>query len=316
MNIENIINEITKKLTIVTYYIRFKTSANLNDINTLLESCFKEILNIIFSYKLINLNNEYLYPAIDLGDKENKVSFQITSTNDMSKIRKTLEKFKQNNLFENYDTLKILIIGEKKAYKPKVSIDTKYFNLKNNVISVFELTKSIKDLELDKQKRILEILNNVIENSNIDINSNFESNEINTIINIINMLSNESIDEEIDDDKIPNPSHKINERFKEYKDYLNDMFIELSILYASSYNKVQINLNVGTTQIKKMGAFLKKESMRSLIKYDNDFMLAYDDMVNMIESKLKSYNNMNYDKNAIEYFIIKNIVDCNVFPNA
>lgn len=32
MNAENIINEITKKLTLITYYIRFKTSANLNDI--------------------------------------------------------------------------------------------------------------------------------------------------------------------------------------------------------------------------------------------------------------------------------------------
>ena len=38
-------------------------------------------------------------------------------------------------------------------------------------------------------------------------------------------------------------------------------------------------------------------------------------MVNMIELKLKKNTNVGYDKNAIEYFIIKNIVDCNVFPN-
>lgn len=315
MNAENIINEITKNLTLITYYIRFKTSANLNDINTILESCFKEILNIIFEYNLINLNNEYLYPAIDLGDNKNKIAFQITSTNDMSKIRKTLEKFSQYKLFETYDNLKILIIGEKKAYKPKISIDTNFFSLKSDIISVFELTKYIKDIGMEKQKRILKILNEIIENDNINTTINTESNEISTIINIIQMLSNESIDEEINDDNVPDPNHKINERFKEYKDYLNDMFIELSALYANSYNKVQANLNIGTTQIKKIATFLKKESVKRLIKFNNDIMMAYDDMVNMIESKLKAYNNMNFDKNAIEYFIIKNIVDCNVFPN-
>lgn len=315
MNAENIINEITKKLTLITYYIRFKTAANLNDINTILESCFKEILNIIFDYNLVNLNNEYLYPAIDLGDSENRIAFQITSTNDISKIHKTLEKFNQYRLFENYNNLKILIISEKKAYRPKISIDTEYFKLKEDIISVFELTKYIKDIEIEKQNKILNILNEVIGNNNINTNVDIESNEINTIINIIQMLSNESIDEEIGDDSIPDPNHKINERFKEYKDFLNDMFIELSTLYANSYNKVQTNLNIGTTQVKKMGTFLRKESVRRLIEFDNDIMMAYDDMVNMIESKLKAYNDMNFDKNAIEYFIIKNIVDCNVFPN-
>lgn len=315
MNAENIINEITKKLTLITYYIRFKTSANLNDINTILESCFKEILNITFGYNLMNLNNEYLYPAIDLGDNKNKIAFQITSTNDMSKIRKTLEKFNQYKLFENYNNLKILIISEKKAYKPKISIDTNFFTLKNDIISVFELIKYIKDIGFEKQTRILKILNETIGNNNININVDIESNEISTIMSIIQMLSNESIDEEIGDDSIPNPNHKINERFKEYKDYLNDMFVELSTLYANSYNKVQANLNIGTTQVKKMATFLRKESMRRLIEFNNDIMMAYDDMVNMIESKLKEYNNMNFDKNAIEYFIIKNIVDCNVFPN-
>ena len=315
MDAENILNEIAKKLTFITYYVRFKTSANLNDINTILESCFKEILNIIFGYNLINLNNEYLYPAIDLGDSENKIAFQVTSTNDISKIRKTLEKFNKYKLYEYYDTLKILIIDDKKSYRPKITMDTNYFNLKNNIISVFELTKYIKDISITNQNKIIKILNEVIGKNNIDTTIDIESNEVNTIINIIQMLSNESIDEEIVDDNIPDPNHKINERFKEYKDYLNDMFIELSTIYAVSYNKVQTTLNLGTTQVKKMGAFLKKESMRRLIKFDNDIIAAYDDMVNMIELKLKAYTDTNFDKNAIEYFIIKNIVDCNVFPN-
>ena len=312
---ENILNEITKKLSIVTYYVRFKTHANLNDINTILENCFKDILNVVFDYNLINLNNEYSYPAIDLGDNKKKFAFQITSTNDISKIRGTLEKFNKYKLYEKYANLKVLIIGEKKSYKPKIKIDTGYFKLENDVISVFELVKYIKNISIENQKQILNILDNTIGINNMDTLTNIESNEVTTIINIIQMLSNSNDDYELTDDKMPDPNHKINERFKEYKEYLNNMFIDLSTIYANSYNKVVSNLNIGTLQTKKIGAFLKKESISRLIKFDNDIIAAYEDMVNMIELKLKKNTNVGYDKNAIEYFIIKNIVDCNVFPN-
>lgn len=315
MNIENIINDITKKLTLLTYYVRFKTSANLNDINTLLETTFKEILNIIFDYNLINLNSNYLYPAIDLGDSKNRISFQVTSTNDSSKISKTIKKFKENELYKKYDKLKFLIIDDKKAYRPKVSLDTDFFTLKNDIISVYDLIKYIKDLDLRKKNQIINILNNAIETYSIDTNSNIESNEVNTIINIIQLLSNDSSDEEIENDNIPNPNYKINERFKEYKDYLNDMYIELSSIYAPIYSKIKTTLTIGTLQTKKISTYLKKISRRKLIEYDGDLMLAYDSLVNMLEDKLKNYSNINFDKNAIEYFIIKNIVDCNVFPN-
>ena len=103
--------------------------------------------------------------------------------------------------------------------------------------------------------------------------------------------------------------------FKEYKDYLNDMYIELSSIYAPIYSKIETTLTIGTMQTKKISAYLKKISRRKLIEYDGDLMLAYDSLVNMLEDKLKNYSNINFDKNAIEYFIIKNIVDCNVFPN-
>lgn len=114
---------------------------------------------------------------------------------------------------------------------------------------------------------------------------------------------------------MPNPTYKINERFKEYKEYLNDMFLELYPIYMPVFNKIQRQFNVGTTQTKKIAIYLKKESKLRLIKFNGDLIVAYDDMVNMLEEKLKKYSVTNFDKNAIEFYIIKNIVDCNVFPN-
>ena len=315
MDIETLINNISKKLAIITYYIRFENSANLNSINTLLENSFKNILNIVYGYNLKNLNTNYLYPAIDLGDEINKIAVQVTSTNDLSKIKDTLDRFKNNGFEKKYDKLKFVIIDDKKAYRPKINLDTEYFSLKNDVISVFDSVKIIKDIEIMKQKEIDKLLDEVIGKNNMDISLDVECNEVKTIINIIQTLSNDSEDEEIVEESMPNPTYKINERFKEYKEYLNDMFLELYPIYMPVFNKIQRQFNVGTTQTKKIAIYLKKESKLRLIKFNGDLIVAYDDMVNMLEEKLKKYSVTNFDKNAIEFYIIKNIVDCNVFPN-
>ena len=87
MKIENIINEISTNLSIIIYQVKLKNKANLNDINTLLETPFKDILNIIYDYDLVNLNNKYLYPAVDLGDKNKQITFQDTSERSIKKIK-------------------------------------------------------------------------------------------------------------------------------------------------------------------------------------------------------------------------------------
>ncbi len=127
MEIEDKINDISTNLSILIYQVKLKNKANLNDINTLLETAFKDILNIIYDYNLINLNNKYLYPAIDLGDESAKIAFQVTSENSIQKIKDTIKKFEENNLEIKYSKLKFLIIDEKKQYSKKHNIDKSYF---------------------------------------------------------------------------------------------------------------------------------------------------------------------------------------------
>ena len=172
MKIENIINEISTNLSIIIYQVKLKNKANLNDINTLLETPFKDILNIIYDYDLVNLNNKYLYPAVDLGDKNKQITFQVTSERSIKKIKQTLKKFKDNNLDKEYRRLKFLVIDEKIKYSPKNNIDTTYFSLKDDVYSCFELINIIKNLELVKQEQINNILRCVIgikDNISLDV---------------------------------------------------------------------------------------------------------------------------------------------------
>lgn len=315
MEIETLIANIAKNLSIITFYIRFENSANLNSINTLLENPFKDIMNIIFDYNLINLNTAYLYPAVDLGDESKKVAVQVTSTNDISKIKHTLTTFNKNNLQEKYDKLKILIIEEKHKYRNKVPLDTSYFVLNDDVIFVYDLVKYIKDLDLEKIRKINNILIEVIGTNHMDDSIDTESNEVKTIMNIIQILSNNSDEEELSDENTPNPNYKINERFAEYKEYLIQIFKDLYPIYFPVFDKVEKQLNLGTIRVRKISTYLKNESRRKLIESQGNLYVAYDSLVNMIEEKLKNSVKINYDKNAIEFYIIMNIIKCNVFPN-
>lgn len=162
MEIEDKINDISTNLSILIYQVKLKNKANLNDINTLLETAFKEILNIIYDYNLINLNNKYLYPAIDLGDERAKIAFQVTSEKSIQKIKDTIKKFEENNLAIKYTKLKFLIIDEKTQYSKKHNIDKPYFTLKEDILSCFELVNIIKDISVEKQKKINDRLKSII----------------------------------------------------------------------------------------------------------------------------------------------------------
>ena len=75
------------------------SSLNLYDANSFSEYSIAELLNLIFGYKLENLNKLKMnFPAIDLGDKMNSLCVQVTSTKSGKKIQLTIDKFLQNKL--------------------------------------------------------------------------------------------------------------------------------------------------------------------------------------------------------------------------
>jgi hypothetical protein len=74
------------------------------NINRDSEDLVAKLLNIIFNLNLINANDERQnFPAIDLIDRNKKVSVQVSSTSNSSKINKTVtafDKYKYYNFFE------------------------------------------------------------------------------------------------------------------------------------------------------------------------------------------------------------------------
>ena len=126
----------------------------LFDGHTVAHEFYRRFLNIIFDLRLDVLDLlRPNHPSIDLGDTDNKRSFQITAGNSLDKIQHTIDSFIKFDLAARYGKLQIVIIGEKK---------TKYDKLKNaeqigfdSKTDIFDVKALIKLVESFKTEKIL-----------------------------------------------------------------------------------------------------------------------------------------------------------------
>lgn len=163
------LEEINKYLSILANYIELQNSLGHFDINKHCENLFCDLLNIIYDLDLENLNKIKLnFPAVDLGDYSEGICIQVTSSNDRKKIVETVEKFIEKKLYKDFDELKIVILGSKKAYK-KSEIDTQdkfQFDIKENVLDFKDLAREISYLRNKKIKKVLDFLKENVDMEN------------------------------------------------------------------------------------------------------------------------------------------------------
>lgn len=115
INQETYIKEIAHSLSLLSKEVELLNAVNLYDINIMAEDFFPKLLNLIYGYELKNINTiEKNAPAIDLFDKKNKISIQVTSDNDSKKIKYTIKEFIDNEKYKEYEKLVILILTHKK----------------------------------------------------------------------------------------------------------------------------------------------------------------------------------------------------------
>ncbi|MGN4457417.1 SMEK domain-containing protein [Bacillus cereus group sp. MYBK57-1] len=138
------IEDIIKSLSLLQYYIKFSSNKlGLHDINKTCEAFFCELFNILWgtNYKVLEYE-QINHPAIDLGDKTNKHSMQITSDGSKTKLWKTIDKFEEYELYKEYSVLFHFVIGEK-HYSPRKSDEIKFKKSKSN--NTYSIDKEIKN---------------------------------------------------------------------------------------------------------------------------------------------------------------------------
>lgn len=160
MNQEKYLYRISQLLSRFREQVNILTSNSEFSINIHAENILIKILNLLYECDLENVNyvEGKTYPSIDLRDKSNKVAFQITSTANLEKIKHTIEKFIENDLYKTFPKLYVFIITDKqKTYdQDKIDIETKgLFKFSKNQIldrsDLYKLLNEKNDLDLIKQ---------------------------------------------------------------------------------------------------------------------------------------------------------------------
>ena len=153
---EDQINEIIGRLSWFESTVKQKNLLSLHDDSIHAESFLCELLNLVFGYNLKNLNHlQKNYDSIDLGDKENRISIQITAQNTREKVQDTLDKFIKNGHENEYDRLIVFVIGTKRKYKKSFNTGGKFcFDGDTDVWDTGYLIKAISEKSPEELSRI------------------------------------------------------------------------------------------------------------------------------------------------------------------
>jgi len=308
-NQKSIINSLTWLSTQVTVHNRL----NLTDINVHSENFYRDLLNLAFGYNLININ--IIDPnaaAIDLGDEGNKFAIQVTSTSALAKTRHTVTKFIEKGLYEKYDRLVILNITAKTAHTAQtVGDDTYSLNTKDDIWDIGDLAVMINDLELSKIKEISNFLNQQLYMKPTEsLPRNVE-----TILRLIELISDEEhpaagegfLDE-------PFPDEKINKRFADHSDFLKQEFLTLYQDYGAVLDSVEQESDIGQVKIRRVSQYLRVYSDKLLTESAGDPKKALEKLIDNFIGMLHE-NGFEADTGAAQFYIVKHLIRCNVFPN-
>ena len=166
MNLLAIRNNINKLMSVFVAEVNGATAMNQTDIHRISETVLIPLFTEVYGYKnLKNLNTTERtnYPGIDLGDETAKVAFQITSTFRIEKVKDTLQKFVDIELYKKYDRLIIYMLTERqKSYSEvalKSIIQNRFaFNPDKDILDYRDVLRKVEDFQIGRAHRIQNIL--------------------------------------------------------------------------------------------------------------------------------------------------------------
>lgn len=153
---EEYIKNITSGLARIQSELNLLNPINLYDIDIISEDFFAGLLNLVYGFEFQNDNHEKKNAkAIDLSDKKNRITVQVTHDNDRDKIQKTIDKYIECRLYDDYDRLIFFLLRDKKNYTKE--FDTKKllnFDIRNDIIDVTDLIRKISSLDTEMLRAV------------------------------------------------------------------------------------------------------------------------------------------------------------------
>jgi hypothetical protein len=135
---------------------------NLLSQNIQAEYFYRDLLNLLFGYNLVNENEfDQNSDAIDLIDYENKIVVQVSSTCTKFKMDSTLKKMRIEKLAQENYSLKFAFIGEQnsksKRWRPQNPHQIK-FTPEKDILFTQDLSRRFLSLTIEDQETIISFL--------------------------------------------------------------------------------------------------------------------------------------------------------------
>lgn len=305
-NRQTYITIIAKRITYLQKEVENFNSLNLTDINIYAENFYLGLFNLIgFTFTNTNFESNN-FAHVDLIDTVNKQAIQVTSQNNNDKIKEAIDGFYAKSENKDYKLQILLISKDAKDYKTKFG---KNFRHKEDVLDIKRLLAIINNIE-DVNK--LRDLADFLDKNVLTERRKTESSEVETIMELINYLSLNKNRVIINKAVNVDPKNKIENRFSDHSNYLKQQYSELYAKYNGAL--VQATSKIDGVEAEIISDFLKDESDIVLTKENNNPKLALYSLVEMLYGKLSS-NGVKFDKQAIKFYLLDELIKCNVFPN-
>lgn len=315
MEREALINEISEYFGILKQIVVTRSKLNLQDINIHAEQFYCGVLNKVYGYQLENINvTDPNADTIDLGDKVKRIAIQVTSNDSKAKIVETVKAFNDKGLYKDYDVLKILVIKDKTPRKGVLTESNVTFDMENDVIDVNTIIRTISSKsDLTYIREVRTLLYDELA-SKYYTKRHTKPNEVNTFLRLITILSDDANHQIFKVEGDPDPEFKIEKRFAEYSTFLKSQYVDLTIDYGFALKVVEQNGDVSSVQIRKIGNFLKEVSSNYLMLSQNNPQEALQNLCEHFKS-ICEQDGTSYDEMAIKFYLIHQMIQCNVFPN-
>ena len=113
---------------------------------------------------------------------------------------------------------------------------------------------------------------------------------------------------------VVDPDYKIYKRFREFANNIISEYTALLTIYGEAIYTVNDILGIDEAQDIIIILYLQDVSMQILKEEKNDPISALNKLVEYFEEKL-SINGKKYDRMAIKFYLVQEMIKCRVFPN-
>ena len=160
MNRSTYFNFIEEKLSLLATRLEMRGRLNILDLNLHSENFYLHFFNMLFGWKLQNLNTvRQNAAAIDLVDATNKIIIQVSATATRQKIESALAK-KALSAYASYSFKFISISKDAKDLRAKTFSNPHNLTFlpANDIFDIHTLLAIILAMEIDRQKDVYEFL--------------------------------------------------------------------------------------------------------------------------------------------------------------